>query len=90
MGYKNVVVLEGDGNGGYPSAAPYNAIVVSAAARQVPPALVAQLTEKGRMIIPVGADDTQQLQLIRMEFGHPTVQFRELCRFVPLVSEFQS
>ena len=85
-GYRNVTVIEGDGTCGFPEAAPYDAIVVSAAALEIPPALITQLSEGGRMIIPVGADDTQQLRLIRMEYGQLTTQFRELCRFVPLVS----
>jgi protein-L-isoaspartate(D-aspartate) O-methyltransferase len=87
LGYANVKVIVGDGSQGYPEAAPYNAIIVSAAAAEVPPALVAQLAEGARMIIPVGAADSQQLQLIRMENGAPRITLRELCRFVPLVSE---
>jgi len=47
----------------------------------------AQLAEAGRMIIPVGSPDSQQLQLIRMENGQPRITLRELCRFVPLISE---
>lgn len=90
MGYQNVKVVDGDGTRGYPQEAPYNVIVVSAAAPDIPPALIAQLSDGGRMIIPVGVDDTQQLRVIRMENGHPSIEFRELCRFVPLVSEPQS
>jgi protein-L-isoaspartate(D-aspartate) O-methyltransferase len=86
MGYSNAKVVVGDGSLGYPEDAPYDAIIVSAAAPEVPGALLAQLREGGRMIIPVGSDDSQQLQLIRMENGEPKVALRELCRFVPLVS----
>jgi protein-L-isoaspartate(D-aspartate) O-methyltransferase len=86
LGYSNVQVVTADGTRGFPEAAPYDAIIVSAAARAVPPALPAQLAEGGRMIIPVGADDAQQLRLLRMEHGQPMIQFRELCRFVPLVT----
>jgi protein-L-isoaspartate(D-aspartate) O-methyltransferase len=86
LGYSNVKVVTGDGTRGFPEAAPYDAIIVSAAALEVPPALVAQLAEGGRMIIPVGADDAQQLRLLRMENGQPQIQFGELCRFVPLVT----
>jgi protein-L-isoaspartate(D-aspartate) O-methyltransferase len=86
MGYCNARVIVGDGSLGYPEAAPYDAIIVSAAAPEVPSALLAQLGEGGRMIIPVGSDDSQQLQLIRMENGQPKIALRELCRFVPLVS----
>ncbi len=90
LGYRNVRVVEGDGTRGYLEAAPFDAIVVSAAALEIPPALISQLAEGGRMIIPVGSDDTQQLRLIRMEYGQPRVEFRELCRFVPLISDSPS
>ena len=86
LGYTNVTVIVGDGSQGFPKAAPYDAIIVSAAAPEVPPALVTQLAEGGRMILPVGDADFQQLQLIRMENGQPRIALRELCRFVPLVS----
>jgi protein-L-isoaspartate(D-aspartate) O-methyltransferase len=86
MGYSNVRVIMGDGSQGLAECAPYDAIVVSAAALDLPRALLAQLAEGGRMIIPVGAADSQQLQLIRMENGQPRITLRELCRFVPLVS----
>jgi protein-L-isoaspartate(D-aspartate) O-methyltransferase len=86
LGYTNVKVIVGDGSHGYRDAAPYDAIIVSAAAPELPPALLAQLAEGGRMIIPVGREDSQQLQLIRMRNGLPQTTLRELCRFVPLVS----
>jgi protein-L-isoaspartate(D-aspartate) O-methyltransferase len=90
MGYSNVSVIVGDGSRGFPEAAPYDAIIVSAAAAEVPSALLAQMREGGRMIIPVGTPDSQQLQLIRMENGEPKIALRELCRFVPLVSDLIS
>jgi protein-L-isoaspartate(D-aspartate) O-methyltransferase len=86
MGYANVKVTVGDGSLGFPLAAPYDAIIVSAAAAELPDALLGQLAEGGRMMIPVGAPDSQQLQLIRLEGGEPRISLRELCRFVPLVS----
>jgi protein-L-isoaspartate(D-aspartate) O-methyltransferase len=86
LGYSNVNVVTGDGTQGFPEAAPYDAIVVSAAAAEVPPALITQLAEGGRMIIPVGSEDSQQLRLVRMENGQPNIEFRELCRFVPLIA----
>jgi len=85
-GYTNVKVIVGDGSQGYPALAPYDAILVSAAAPEVPRALLAQLAEGGRMIIPVGSYDAQQLQLIHQRNGQPQTTLRELCRFVPLVS----
>jgi protein-L-isoaspartate(D-aspartate) O-methyltransferase len=90
LGYTNLRVLVGDGSQGFAAAAPYDAIIVSAAAPEVPHALLTQLAEGGRMILPVGIADSQQLQLIRMENGHPQIALRELCRFVPLVSGNES
>ena len=87
LGYTNVKVIVGDGSQGFAEAAPYDAIIVSAAAAEVPPALVEQLAKGGRMMIPVGPADSQQLQLIRMENGQPRTSLHELCRFVPLVSD---
>jgi len=81
----NVKVVIGDGTRGFPEAAPYDAIVVSAAAAEMPPALITQLGEGGRMIIPVGSEDSQQLRLVRIENGQPHIELRELCRFVPLI-----
>src|SRR5215469_2277504 len=86
LGYSNVKVVTGDGTLGFPEAAPYDAIIVSAAALAVPPPLLAQLAAGGRMIIPVGADDAQQLRLLRMDNGQAKIQLREFCRFVPLIT----
>jgi len=86
LGYKKVQVFTGDGSLGLPASAPFDAILVSAAAAGLPPALIAQLSESGRMIIPVGTGDSQQLQFIRMVNGSPVITARELVRFVPLVS----
>jgi len=86
MGYRNVRVITGDGTRGFREAAPYDAIIVSAAAPELPQELVAQLAEGGRMIIPVGSIDSQQLQFIEKRNGQFQITLRELCRFVPLVS----
>jgi protein-L-isoaspartate(D-aspartate) O-methyltransferase len=86
LGYKNVRVIVGDGSHGFAEQAPYDVILVSAAASEVPCALLEQLAEGGRMIIPVGDQESQQLQLIQKRNGHPHTTLRELCRFVPLVS----
>jgi protein-L-isoaspartate(D-aspartate) O-methyltransferase len=85
LGYKNVRIITGDGSRGFPESAPYDVIVVSAAAPELPPELVSQLAEGGRLIIPVGRDDSQQLQLVEKIGGEVRLTFRELCRFVPLV-----
>ncbi len=85
LGYSNVQIFTGDGTLGLPSAAPFDAILVSAAAPDLPSALLTQLRDGGRMIIPVGTADSQQLQFIRMVHGQPVISLRELVRFVPLV-----
>jgi protein-L-isoaspartate(D-aspartate) O-methyltransferase len=84
-GYTNVRVILGDGSHGLPALAPFDAIIVSAAAPQVPSALFDQLREGGRMMIPVGPPEAQELQLIRKHEGHPIVNRLEGCRFVPLI-----
>jgi protein-L-isoaspartate(D-aspartate) O-methyltransferase len=86
LGYTNVAIVVGDGTAGLPTHAPYNAIIVSAASSELPPALLSQLREGGRMIIPVGPAESQQLQLIRVVNGNPQISLREACRFVPLIS----
>ncbi len=85
LGYKNVEVLVGDGSEGLPEHAPYDAILVAAAAPQVPPPLLAQLCEGGRMIVPVGNPASQQLELIRKLQGRPVASHLDLVRFVPLI-----
>jgi protein-L-isoaspartate(D-aspartate) O-methyltransferase len=86
LGYDNVNVVLGDGSQGFAAGAPYDAILVSAATAAVPEPLLAQLREDGgRMIIPVGPAESQQLQLIRMQAGRPVVTLCGACRFVPLV-----
>ena len=86
LGYSNVRVLNGDGTLGLPAIAPFDAILVSAAAPDLPSSLITQLREQGRMIIPVGTDDSQQLQFIRKINGQLVITPRELVRFVPLIS----
>jgi protein-L-isoaspartate(D-aspartate) O-methyltransferase len=86
LGYTNVRVVAGDGALGLPTAAPFDAILVSAAAHALPPALFAQLRDPGRMIIPVGSADSQQLQFIRKVNGEALISPREPVRFVPLIS----
>jgi protein-L-isoaspartate(D-aspartate) O-methyltransferase len=86
LGVTNVTVLVGDGSKGLPEHAPYDVIIVSAAASQVPPALFEQLREGGRMIIPVGLPEAQELQLVRKREGKPLITVLEGCRFVPLIS----
>src|ERR1700720_1428956 len=85
LGYTNAEVLVGDGSQGLLARAPFDAIVVSAAAPQIPPPLFEQLREGGRMVIPGGRAHAQELQLVRKQAGKPLVAGLEGCRFVPLV-----
>ena len=80
-----VEVIEGDGSGGYAPEAPYDAILVAAAAPDVAMQLIEQLLEGGRLAIPVGDRESQQLRLIRKISGRPAISNLGYCRFVPLL-----
>jgi protein-L-isoaspartate(D-aspartate) O-methyltransferase len=86
LGYNNVRVVTGDGTLGLPGNAPFDAILVSAASLEIPPALLSQLREAGRLIIPIGPPDSQQLHLIRIINGEPVVSLLHPVRFVPLIA----
>lgn len=86
LGFSNVKIAVGDGSQGWRDYAPYDAMLVSAAAPSLPQSLVAQLSsESGKMVIPVGLPHSQALQLVRKHEGQYTVETIEGCRFVPLV-----
>ena len=87
LGYRNIEVRVGDGYAGWPERAPFDGIVVTAAAPRVPPALVAQLKPGGRMVIPVGDRwEVQQLVLVTKDAAGGVSQKNVLpVRFVPLV-----
>jgi protein-L-isoaspartate(D-aspartate) O-methyltransferase len=86
LGFTKLILRVGDGGQGLAEYAPFDAIVVSAAAKQIPAPLFAQLREGGRMIIPVGPPEAQELQLVRKRDGKPLITLLEGCRFVPLIS----
>ena len=87
LGYDNIELRCGDGYAGWPEAAPFDGILVTAAAPHVPPALVAQLKTGGRMVIPVGgSDDIQYLKVLTKRADGGVEEKRVLpVRFVPLV-----
>lgn len=87
-GFVNVSVHTGDGSGGLVEAAPFDAIVVAAAAPSVPQPLVDQLAERGRLVIPIGDNQSQNLTLITKtgEAIHSSTLYH--CRFVPLVGRY--
>lgn len=85
LGISNVKLAVGDGSYGLREFAPYNAILVSAAAPGIPRSLFNQLADGGRMVIPVGPQHSQELQLLHKRAGQPVINVIEGCRFVPLI-----
>jgi protein-L-isoaspartate(D-aspartate) O-methyltransferase len=88
LGFTNVEVAVGDGSLGWPAEAPYQVILVAAAASGVPPALIEQLAEGGRMVIPVAVSLTepQDLRLYKKENGEVTYRSLFPVLFVPLLT----
>jgi protein-L-isoaspartate(D-aspartate) O-methyltransferase len=89
LGFMNVEVAVGDGSLGWPPEAPYNIILVAAAARGVPPALIQQLADGGRMVIPVDVSPSEP-QDLRLYVKHgDEVTYRSLfpVLFVPLLTD---
>jgi len=86
LGYRNVEVRVGDGLAGVPERAPYDRIMVTAAAETVPEALVQQLAEGGAMVLPLGPHSGTQ-QLVKLTKGEQGIKQEDLIgvRFVPLL-----
>ena len=86
LGYANVTVREGDGYAGWPEHAPFDKIIVTAAAPEIPPPLIEQLKTGGRMIIPVGAQYEHQDLVIITKAADGSVSERKMFAvgFVPL------
>jgi protein-L-isoaspartate(D-aspartate) O-methyltransferase len=86
LGYGNVEVLLGDGHGGEPIRAPYDRIMVTAAAESVPLALISQLAKDGVMVLPLGSQDAPQ-DLVRLRKTAAGLERETLLqvRFVPLI-----
>lgn len=87
LGYDNVEVLLADGTVGSPERGPYDAIVVTAGAPQIPQSLLDQLTHGGRLVCPVGSRKTQQLVRWTRENGKFRAEEGVPCVFVPLIGE---
>jgi protein-L-isoaspartate(D-aspartate) O-methyltransferase len=86
QGYNNIYLIVGDGTKGLPEYAPFDKIIVTAAAPHIPDALVSQLTQGGKMVIPVGNRFVQDLQLIeKAKNGRIYTSSLGGCRFVPLI-----
>lgn len=87
LGFVNIEVVVGDGSLGWPDRAPYDRIVVTAAAPRVPTAYQDQLAEGGRLVIPTGGRDMQELLLIEKRDGRIITRGHGGCRFVRLIGE---
>ncbi len=85
MGYRNISFRHSDGGMGWSEKGPFDAIMVTAAPRVVPEALVDQLSDNGRMLIPVGESPSQKLLMIRRINGEIEQTNLEPVRFVPLL-----
>ena len=85
QGYTNVTVVVGDGTLGWPAAAPYDAIIVTAGAPHIPPALPDQLAEGGRLVIPMGGGGFQNLLRITRHDTRCDQEDLGGCVFVPLI-----
>jgi protein-L-isoaspartate(D-aspartate) O-methyltransferase len=88
LGYANVEIHLGDGSEGYAARAPYDAIVVTAGAPEIPGVLVDQLADGGRLIIPVGNSFQQTLTRVTVRDGERKTEKLEGCVFVPLIGKF--
>jgi protein-L-isoaspartate(D-aspartate) O-methyltransferase len=84
LGYRNIHLRQGDGFVGWPEVAPFDAILISCAAAEVPPPLWEQLREGGRLVYPRGARWQQELVAVTKTAGEPVAQTLDEVRFVPL------
>jgi protein-L-isoaspartate(D-aspartate) O-methyltransferase len=88
LGYENVTIRTGDGSGGWIEKAPFDGIVVTAAAPVTPDPLVEQLGEGGRLVIPIGSAHHQTLYTVKKERGQIRKEEGTGCVFVPLIGTF--
>lgn len=87
LGYANVILKTGDGTLGWPQHAPFDRIVVTAGAPDVPPSLFEQVAEGGFLVIPVGDRETQTLEVIVKKNGKALSKRLLECAFVPLLGQ---
>lgn len=88
LGYANVWIRVGNGALGWPDEAPFDRILVAAAGPSVPPPLVEQLGEGGRLVAPVGDEERQTLTLVERRGGEVRTRAMGECRFVKLVGKY--
>ncbi len=88
LGFDNIRIEEGDGSLGWPAGAPFDAILVAAGSPSVPQPLIQQLSEGGRLVIPVGPADHQELLRLTKKEGKIIRESLFACRFVPLIGSY--
>jgi protein-L-isoaspartate(D-aspartate) O-methyltransferase len=88
LGYVNVEIVVGDGSKGYAAGAPYDGIVVTAGAPEIPAVLIEQLADGGRLVIPVGSSFQQTLMRVTRRGDDHEIERMEGCVFVPLIGEY--
>ncbi|HMI81689.1 MAG TPA: protein-L-isoaspartate O-methyltransferase, partial [Solirubrobacterales bacterium] len=87
LGVGNVELLIGDGSLGVPERAPFDAIAVHATAPAAPPALLDQLADGGRLVVPIAAPEADMLTVLRRRGEEIGAESLGPCRFVPLIGE---
>lgn len=87
LGYANIEIVVGDGSLGLPEHAPFDRIIVAAGSPDIPPVLLQQLADGGRMVIPVGPQDVQMLKVVRRAGSEFISSNLDACRFVPLIGK---
>lgn len=85
LGLRNIQYKHADGGLGWPERGPYDGIIITAAPRRIPDELIAQLTEGGRMVVPLGHGDQQQLTMITNSADGVISEVLEAVKFVPLM-----
>ena len=88
LGLFNVLIRVADGTHGWPEEAPYDAIIITAGAPEIPDTLIDQLADKGRMVIPVGDENVQTLYRVRKRVGRTKIEKHGGCRFVKLIGRY--
>lgn len=88
LGYRNIVIRIGDGSHGWPEAVPFDAILIAAGSPEVPKPLTAQLAQGGKMVVPVGTEEEQNLIRVTRHGINPAVENLGACRFVKLVGTY--
>ncbi len=86
--YYNIIAKLDDGTMGWPENGPYDAIIITAGGPEIPSPLVDQLADSGRMVIPVGNQDVQELQLLTKNEDGIKIERRDKVRFVDLIGKY--